>query len=337
MAAAFPLRVAIAGVGAMGREHARVVRRLATLVAVADTSAAARAAFAGIPAYSTLSELLQRERVDVVHVCTPSATHEELGAAVLQAGCHLFAEKPFADTASGAEWLVRLAEARGLRVCAGHQLLFEPAARRALGELDRIDPLVHAESFYSTAGAGSAELRDLLLHPLYVLLHALETAAPHEEAALAGLHVAPSGTVHALVRRGHVTGTLVVTPEGRPVESFLRLVGTRGTVTADFVRGTVQRLMGPGASAAQKAANPLRLAGQLAGGTLAALARRALDPRRTYPGVLPLTEAFYRSILGGPAPLSARGIVETLRIWEPIAAALPAPAPGATSTPAHHP
>ena len=321
----------------MGREHARVVRRLATLAAVADTSASARAAFAGVRTYPTLGELLERERVDVVHVCTPSATHEELGAAALQAGCHLFAEKPFAETAAGAEWLVRLADARALRVCAGHQLLFEPAARRALGKLPRIGTLVHAESFYSTAGAGGAgpDLRDLLLHPLYVLLYALETAAPDDDAELAGLQVSPSGTVHALVRRGQITGTLVVTPEGRPVESSLRLVGTRGTVTADFVRGTVQRLMGPGASAAQKAANPLRMAGQLAGGTAAALARRALQPRGTYPGVLELVEAFYRSILGGPPPLSPRGIVETLRIWEPIAAALPAP--GATLTPAHHP
>ncbi|MBD0320826.1 MAG: hypothetical protein ICV87_10860 [Gemmatimonadetes bacterium] len=51
--------------------------------------------------------------------------------------------------------------------------------------------------------------------------------------------------------------------------------------------------------------------------------------------MLPLVEAFYRSIhTGGPPPLSPRGIVETLRIREPIAALLPA---SATSTPAHHP
>ncbi|MBD0321146.1 MAG: Gfo/Idh/MocA family oxidoreductase, partial [Gemmatimonadetes bacterium] len=247
-----PLRVAIAGVGAFGREHARVVRRLATLAAVADPSPSARATFAGAPAYASMGELLRRERVDVVHVCTPTGTHEEVGAEALGAGCHLFAEKPFAETAAGAEWLVRLAEARGVRVCAGHQLLYEPAARRAFDEMGRIGALVHAESFYSCAPG--ADLGELLLHPLYVLLHALETAAPGEDAELDALHVSPAGTVHALLRRGHAAGTLVVSAEGRPAESFLRLVGTRGTVTADFVRGTVQRLMGPGSSAVSKAA-----------------------------------------------------------------------------------
>src|SRR2546427_7919472 len=50
------------------------------------------------------------------------------------------------------------------------------------------------------------------------------------------LEVSQAGTVHALVRRGGVTGTLVVTLEGRPVESYLRVIGKNGSLFADYVR-----------------------------------------------------------------------------------------------------
>jgi nucleoside-diphosphate-sugar epimerase len=156
---------------------------------------------------------------------------------------------------------------------------------------------------------------------VYVLLQFLERTGPGAS-ELAGLEVSERGTVHALVRRGGVTGALIVTLEGRPVESYLRLVGTNGSVYADYVRSTVQRHIGPGTSGIDKLFAPYRLARQLVGGTTRAMARRFLKRQRSYPGLAELFEAFYASVRGGPAPLSSDSILETTRIWERVARAL---------------
>ena len=91
------------------------------------------------------------------------------------------------------------------------------------------------------------QLLDILPHPVYLLLSVLERAGsgPIE---LAATQVGAGGTVHALLRQGATTGVLTVTLEGRPVESYLRVVGSNGSICADFVRGTVQRHIGPGTS-----------------------------------------------------------------------------------------
>jgi len=95
----------------------------------------------------------------------------------------------------------------------------------------------------------------------------------------------PPGTVHATVHRGPLRGHLVVTLGGRPVESTVKVVGTKGTVEADFVRGTVQRLIGPGTSGIDKVLQPYRLAMQQLFGTTSALTTRLLRRQRSYPGL----------------------------------------------------
>jgi predicted dehydrogenase/nucleoside-diphosphate-sugar epimerase len=339
--AAGPLRIAIVGAGKMAQHHARAIRRLDTLarvVGVADPATGARQAIRAIwpeaDAYPDLESLLAVEAVDVVHICTPPATHEALAAQAVGAGCHVYVEKPFVETASAAERILSLAAESGLKVCAGHQLLFEAPARRALELLPALGTLSHIESYFSfrtvrRAADGRTPLRadlqllDILPHPVYLLLHFLEQAAPEEQTELTALEVGPAGTVHALVRRGMLTATLIVTLDGRPVESYLRLVGTNGSVHADFVRSTVQRLIGPGTSGIDKLLNPYRHARQLLFGTTQSLGGRFLRRQRSYPGLAEIFDAFYRSVgTDAPSPVSPQNILDTVRIAEQVANAL---------------
>src|SRR5262249_42275173 len=157
---------------------------------------------------------------------------------------------------------------------------------------------------------------DILPHPVYLLLRVLEQAAegPIE---LVSLEVSHAGTVHALVRRGGVTGTLVVTLEGRPVESYLRVVGRNGALFADYVRSTAQRAIGLGSSGIDKLFAPYRQAWQLLTGTTSAIAHRFLRSQRSYPGLVELFSAFYESICtNSPSPLSPESLLETVRICE---------------------
>lgn len=336
------LCVAIVGAGKMGQHHAHALRRLvdlARLVAVADPTPAARESVQRIwpdaTAFSSLEEMLAATEIDVVHVCAAPEMHERLAMLSLGAGCHVYVEKPVVQSAKAAEALMDLAEERRLLVCPGHQLLFESGMREMADLLPSLGPLVHVESFFSfrpvrrppaggRAMASDAQFLDVLPHPVYVLLDVLKRAQPNAaEVELAALEVGRAGTVHALLRRGPLTGTLVVTLEGRPIESYLRAVGANGTVHADFVRGTVQRLIGPGSSGIDKALNPYRLSRQILFGTSGALGRRLLKRERSYPGLAEIFEAFYRSIrAGGPSPVSPSSIIDTVRICERVAGVL---------------
>jgi predicted dehydrogenase/nucleoside-diphosphate-sugar epimerase len=334
----------------MALNHARAVGRAGgRLVALADPSQTARRSVLDITpdaaAFDSLGELLAGAAVDVVHVCTPPATHRAIAGQALQAGAHVYVEKPFAESSREAGELLEMAAARGLRVCAGHQLLFEPPTRTAVALLPALGRLAHVESYFSFRTVrrglgGRAPLRpdlqllDILPHPVYLLLHFLAAAGTHTP-ELAGLNVGERGTVHALVRAGDVTGSLVVTLEGRPVESYVRLSGTNGSVFADYVRSTVQRQIGPGTSGIDKVLAPYRQASQLLWGTTAALSRRVLKRQRSYPGLAELFTAFYRAVQAGTAgPVSPESIMATTQIWEDVRAALERQARPSVSAPA---
>jgi len=96
------VRVAIVGAGFAAALHVDGYRRLdeaqARVVGVAASSAASAEAFArvhGIPsAYGEALELIRREDVDLVDLCTPNALHEPLALAAARAGKHIVCEKP---------------------------------------------------------------------------------------------------------------------------------------------------------------------------------------------------------------------------------------------------
>jgi nucleoside-diphosphate-sugar epimerase len=136
---------------------------------------------------------------------------------------------------------------------------------------------------------------------------------------LTSVEVGPAGTVHALVTQAGLTANLTVTLEGRPVESYLRLVGTNGSIFADFVRSTVQRNVGPGTSGIDKLFAPYRQSRQLFFGTTRSMASRVLNRQRSYPGLVELFEAFYTAARDNtPSPISPSNILQTVSICESV-------------------
>lgn len=337
---ASPLRITIAGAGRMAINHLRAVGRTggrAAVSAVADPSPAARerisAEFPGVRLYDDVAGMLTGESPDALHIVTPPETHVGIARLALERGVHVYVEKPFAHTADEAGEILDLAAAQGRIVCAGHQLLFEPPTRTVERYLPALGRVVHVESYFSFRTVrhmpgGQAPLRpdlqllDILPHPVYLLLRLLELAG-EGPVELASVVAGREGTVHALVRRGPLSASLVVTLEGRPVESYLRIVGSNGSLLADYVRGTVQRSIGPGVSGIDKLADPYRRARQLLFGTTVALGRRLLRRQRSYPGLAELCAAFYDAIREtAPSPVSGESILDTVRICEQVAARL---------------
>src|SRR5262245_12329965 len=103
------LRIALFGAGRHAQHHARAIFRCtgAKLVAVADPTEAAQAATRSIVpevrCLATPEELLAAERPDVVHICTPPASHAPLALAALKAGSHIYVEKPFTERIEDAQ------------------------------------------------------------------------------------------------------------------------------------------------------------------------------------------------------------------------------------------
>src|SRR5512135_627641 len=119
-----PLRIGLVGAGKMGVQHARAIARTAiptVLVGVAEPAPEAAAeflrAFPQVPVFDSLGAMLEGARPDAVHIVTPPATHEMLAAVALEAGCHVYVEKPVAESAAGADRLLALAVARNRVLC----------------------------------------------------------------------------------------------------------------------------------------------------------------------------------------------------------------------------
>jgi predicted dehydrogenase len=95
-------RCAVVGTGVVGEWHVRTIPTVpnARLVAVCDrdpnkaAAALAKNRFEHVPRYTDLGEMLAKEEIDVVHVCTPSGAHMEPCVTAVEAGKHVICEKP---------------------------------------------------------------------------------------------------------------------------------------------------------------------------------------------------------------------------------------------------
>jgi len=326
------LRIAFIGTGQMARHHARIVRALgdrATIVGVTDRlpdRAEAFAAETGTRTYPSVRTLLGAGP-DIVHVCTPPPAHFEAAHAALEAGAHVYVEKPFALTTRDAEKLLEIAERRGARVCAGHQLLFDGAYRTIAGRAASLGDIVQTDSHFAFRPSGAwisragpralaDQLIDILPHPLYTLVGVLERFGPPGAAVEIDWARGGPADVHATLRAGDLVGRLSVSLRARPIASHLLITGTRGTLTCDFVRSIVVGAGNPGEAALEKVLNPMVEGAQLVSRTALAVGRRVATGV-SYPGLAELIGAFYGAIeRGEPSPVSPQHLLSVTRVLE---------------------
>jgi predicted dehydrogenase len=152
--------------------HARAYLRTAgaKLAALCDTDeeklARYGAKFGVRGRYINYEEMLEKENLDIVSICTLSASHLEIVRAAVAAGVHgIFCEKPIAESLSAADEMIRLCAERGVALMIGHQRRFDPMHQRLArfvrdGGLGR----VQQGTCYYTAGVANTgtHLFDLL-------------------------------------------------------------------------------------------------------------------------------------------------------------------------------
>lgn len=101
--------------------------------------------------FSDVSRFLNESHPDIVHITTPAHSHFELGKICLEAGCHVYIEKPFTLNTEEAVELIGFATTKDLKITVGHDDQFSHATRR-MRELIKGGYLggapVHMESYY---------------------------------------------------------------------------------------------------------------------------------------------------------------------------------------------
>lgn len=124
---------AVVGLG-RGRAHISAILRAqgARLVAVCDKNEQVAAKFAeehSASAYTDLDEMLKRDDIDLVHVCTPSGLHTEMLLKIAAAGKHAITEKPLDITLDRIDQAIEAFASRGLQLGCIFQMRLSPAVR----------------------------------------------------------------------------------------------------------------------------------------------------------------------------------------------------------------
>lgn len=112
-------RFALLGCGNIGSRHAEQVKAVGVLSAVCDIVPERAVSFAdryGAKPYSSLDDLLKKEKIDIVTVATPNGLHPAHSIRALEAGCHVLCEKPMAITSTDGLQMLQAAKAAGKRL-----------------------------------------------------------------------------------------------------------------------------------------------------------------------------------------------------------------------------
>jgi predicted dehydrogenase len=180
------IRVGVIGYGYWGPRVARNFQGLreCELAAVCDKNPEylkrAGAAHPRAVLTADVGELLSAGGIDAVAVITPVWTHFDLARQALEAGKHVFVEKPFTATAAQAEELIELAERKRLKIMVDHTFLFTGAVRKIRQLIDEgeLGQLYYYDSTRVNLGLFQHDVNviwDLAPHDLSIMDHLIES------------------------------------------------------------------------------------------------------------------------------------------------------------------
>jgi UDP-N-acetylglucosamine 3-dehydrogenase len=142
--------VGVIGVGAFGSRHAELYSQLelCDLIGVADIRDQRLDEVCpalGVEGYSDYRELLKRDDIDAVSICTTDELHVDVAVAAARAGKHILVEKPLALTPEDCDEIITACTSAGVVLTVGHILRFDPRYHAARQEIasGRVGELVH--------------------------------------------------------------------------------------------------------------------------------------------------------------------------------------------------
>jgi predicted dehydrogenase len=350
------LKVGIVGCGKIADAHAAQIRRIkgCEIVGVCDREPLmARQLYERFPIkkyYGDLTELLTDAKPDVVHITTPPGSHFDIAKRCLEWGCHVYVEKPFTLYAGEARRLISLAEKHGLKITAGHDDQFRPAARRmrtlAQNGFLGAGP-VHMESYYGyelgRSGYAGALLGDkqhwvrklpgkllhnIISHGIARIAEFLTSESPQVMVCgFTSLYLRSMGEseiideLRVIISEDQrATAYFTFSSQMRPSLHQFRIYGSKNGLILDQDQETLIRLHGHKLkSYAEPFFAPVILAKQQLENVYTNLRTFLANDFHMKAGMKYLIESFYRSITEGtPVPIPYREILLTATIMDAI-------------------
>ncbi|MFH1754241.1 MAG: Gfo/Idh/MocA family oxidoreductase [Candidatus Latescibacterota bacterium] len=267
------LKVCLIGCGKIADGHVEEIQKIdgVALGAVCDLElllAEQLAVRYGIPAhYDDVARMLAAEKPDVVHITTPPQSHLALAVQCIDAGCHVYVEKPLTVDYGQAVELIEHAERSHKKIVVGHSFEFDPAAvaLRKLVKQDVLGEIVHIECFlgYNLSGPfGSVLLGDgrhwvhhlpgklfhnNINHVLYKILEYLPDEKPtvyahgytRRDGRFGDVRDELQDEMRVIIAGETTTGYATFSSHARPVRHFAKFFGTKNTVNVDYMLRTV--------------------------------------------------------------------------------------------------
>jgi predicted dehydrogenase len=349
------MRVALVGCGKIADQHVLAMRRVpgCDVVALCDREPLMAKQlgerFGISDCFSDLTEMLRAVSPDVVHITAPPQSHYALARECLQAGSHVYLEKPFTVTAEEAESLIELAERRNVKITAGHNLQFtlemlemrrlmregfvggEPAHLESYFSYDLGDP-TYAKGLLQDQNHWVRKLPGGLLHN--IISHGVAKLAEFLDDDLTDI-MAMAGQspllkslddkqildeLRVLVRdKTGRTASFCFSTQLKGLNQ-LRLYGPEGSIVVDHISGTVVRnKYRPCKSYLTYFVPPLRAAREHLRNARINVTNFVRQRLHQDFGMKELIERFYNSIRSdSPPPIPYREIILTARIMDEI-------------------
>ena len=338
------VRVAVIGAGHISRQHLACLSQLPGVetVGICDLSPAMAEAAADqfrVPHWFTdAQEMLGSVDPDVVHVGTPPASHFALAQAALEAGAHVFVEKPITTAMDELERLIELAKQKERVLLEDHNYLYNASVEQLLAwqQSGALGEVTHVEVNVALAvlAEGSRMADPNLPHPSLKLPGGVVAEFLSHMAYLCHAFVGPHGAVHsswhsrslvtplpcdefrALVEAERGTALLSFSAHAQPDTFTLRVHGTRMRAEAHLwePKLVVERLFG-GPPPLLPLRNGLSRAWQELRGGVGSLWRKLEGGPGAYEGQWKLLRETYAALAAGePAPIDVEQIREVNRL-----------------------
>jgi len=354
------LKIAIVGCGKIADSHASQIQRIkeTEIVGACDRELLMARQLGdrfGVKVLTgDVAEMLERAKPDVVHITTPPQSHFETARLCLEAGSHVYVEKPFTVDEREAQDLIALANQKGLKVTVGHDNQFRRAALE-MRELVRAGYLggdaVHVDSYFcyeigpgDYAGALLSDkqhwvrrlpgklLHNIISHGIARIAEFLKTDSPEIFAhgfcspllrSMGENELIDELRVY-LCEEAKTTANFTFSSQMRPSLHQFRVFGPKNGLMVDQDQETLIKLPGGRRkSFLEQFVTPAEFGREYFGNSwknIKSFMHRDFHPKA---GMKHLIEAFYRSIEEDtPVPIPYREILLTARIMDQIFAQL---------------
>jgi predicted dehydrogenase/nucleoside-diphosphate-sugar epimerase len=313
------VRVALVGAGYVAAHHLRALKALAfvDVVGICDRDRSRAQTLAdkfGVKAVYPDLRSMAETKPHVVHILTPPEFHCPLALEAIDMGCHVFVEKPMAESVEECDRMIARAREKGVRISVNHSDRFDPVVLQAI-EMARSGACgdilaVHSirSSDYPPYGGGplpapyrqgSYPFRDLGVHSMYLVEAFVGEIKKLEvkwyETGRDPMLTFDEWRAYAECENG--TGSIYISWNTRPIQSELEIHGTRGVIRVDrFLQVCEMNRILPGPKAIGNIINGYRAALRRSFRIPVNLFRFVTGSLKPEPGIYNCVQAFHYAL-----------------------------------------